>query len=114
MSEAYTPYLNLPLYYNSRDKRRNGYEIPFNYILTVELDKSSTVLDFKKGIERMLSIVPEGKHMNWVIGNQDKPRVGSRFGPQRIDGILMLALTLPGIAITYYVSQTKKSHALKW
>jgi alpha-glucosidase len=36
-----------------------------------------------------------------VLGNHDKPRVGSRYGTERIDGMLMLLLLLPGVAVTY-------------
>ena len=33
--------------------------------------------------------------------NHDKPRFGSRYGTQRIDGLLTLLMTLPGVAVTY-------------
>jgi len=36
-----------------------------------------------------------------VLGNHDKPRVGSRYGTERVDGMLMLLLLLPGVAVTY-------------
>lgn len=35
------------------------------------------------------------------LGNHDKPRFGSRYGTERIDGLLTLLLTLPGVAVTY-------------
>lgn len=35
------------------------------------------------------------------LGNHDQPRFGSRFGEERIDGLLTLLLTLPGVAVTY-------------
>ena len=35
------------------------------------------------------------------LGNHDKPRFGSRYGTQRIDGLLTLLMTLPGVAVTY-------------
>lgn len=35
------------------------------------------------------------------LGNHDKPRFGSRYGTERIDGLLALVLTLPGVAVTY-------------
>lgn len=113
MTEAYTKSTNLPLYYNSPDNKRQGCEIPFNFMFIMDLGKTATVDEFKKGVDHLLSLVPKGKYMNWVIGNHDRARVGSRFGPQRIDGMLMLAMTLPGIAVTYYVSSTYKSYTLE-
>jgi alpha-glucosidase len=35
------------------------------------------------------------------LGNHDKPRFGSRYGTERVDGLLVLLLTLPGVAVTY-------------
>lgn len=35
------------------------------------------------------------------LGNHDKPRFGSRYGTERVDGLLTLLLTLPGVAVTY-------------
>ena len=38
---------------------------------------------------------------NWVLGNHDNWRVGSRLGPHNMDGLNMAALLLPGVAVTY-------------
>lgn len=46
--------------------------------------------------------MPRDQQANWVIGNHDQPRVGSRYGVDRIDAINTLLMTLPGIAVTYY------------
>lgn len=35
------------------------------------------------------------------LGNHDKSRFGTRYGTERVDGLLTLLLTLPGVAITY-------------
>lgn len=35
------------------------------------------------------------------MGNHDQHRVASRFGKRRVDGLNMLLLALPGIAVTY-------------
>lgn len=35
------------------------------------------------------------------LGNHDKPRFASRYGIERVDGMMMLLLCLPGVAITY-------------
>lgn len=36
------------------------------------------------------------------MGSHDHSRVASRFGPERVDGMMALLLTLPGVAVTYY------------
>lgn len=38
-----------------------------------------------------------------LIGNHDQPRVASRYGAEKVDALLMLVMTLPGIAVTYNV-----------
>ena len=48
-----------------------------------------------------LDRIPEGKTPNWILGNHDYWRVGSRFGAANIDGFNMISLLLPGVAVTY-------------
>ena len=45
--------------------------------------------------------MPAGSESNWVTGSHDMGRVGSRLGDQLIDQMNMLALMLPGLAVTY-------------
>ena len=45
--------------------------------------------------------MPPGVEANWVTGSHDMGRVGSRLGDQLIDHMNMLALMLPGLAVTY-------------
>lgn len=35
------------------------------------------------------------------MGNHDKPRFASRYGTERVDGMMMMLLCLPGVAVTY-------------
>lgn len=37
------------------------------------------------------------------LGNHDNSRVGSRYGPERIDALNAMLLTLPGAGVTYNV-----------
>lgn len=104
MTEAYTNLTYVGKFYNSADGKRNGAHMPFNFELIMSLTSESNASDFKRVIEESLSIVPAGKEMNWVIGNHDRARVGSRYGEGKIDALLTLVMTLPGIAVTYMVS----------
>ncbi|CRL00644.1 CLUMA_CG013904, isoform A [Clunio marinus] len=74
---------------------------PFNFILIERLDENSDAQKFKEEIDNWITAVPSGGVSNWVLGNHDKPRFGSRYGVERIDGMMMLLLTLPGVAVTY-------------
>lgn len=104
MTEAYTNASFYRKYFASDDNKRQGPQIPFNFELIERLNRTSTAHDFKKVIDDRLALAPAGKRMNWVMGNHDRPRVGSRHGEGRIDGFLMLVMTLPGIAVIYNVS----------
>ncbi|KAL4710522.1 hypothetical protein ACJJTC_008924 [Scirpophaga incertulas] len=45
--------------------------------------------------------MPVGGTANWVNGNHDQSRLASRVGAERVDAMNLLALLLPGIAVTY-------------
>ena len=52
-------------------------------------------------VSAWLDRIPEGKTPNWILGNHDYWRVGTRFGADNIDGFNMISLLLPGVAVTY-------------
>ncbi|XP_053690081.1 maltase A3-like [Sabethes cyaneus] len=85
-----------------RDIRGNeGAQMPFNFRLITELNGTSTAYDFKNVIDSWMGIVDEKHTANWVLGNHDRSRVGTRLGEQRIDSMAMIELTLPGVSVTY-------------
>lgn len=104
MTEAYANNSAVVKYFNSDDGKREGSHMPFNFALITQLDETSTAWDFKDVIDNALAAVPKGKSFNWVLGNHDQPRVGSRYGIHKVDGLLTLVMTLPGVAVTYNVS----------
>ncbi|XP_058823710.1 maltase 1-like [Topomyia yanbarensis] len=101
MTEAYTSMDKIMLYYESADRTEQRAHFPFNFAMITELNAESKARDFKYVIDRFLENIPRGKVTNWVLGNHDQPRVGSRYGTKRIDGMLLMLLTLPGVAVTY-------------
>ncbi|XP_055604915.1 maltase 1-like [Uranotaenia lowii] len=102
MTEAYTSMDMIMRFYESDDRTEQRAHFPFNFAMITELNDRSNARDFKYVIDRGLENKPRGKITNWVLGNHDQPRVGSRYGPERIDGMLLMLLTLPGVAVTYY------------
>lgn len=102
MTEAYSLPENVMRFYGRADGTRTGSQMPFNFIMINDVTVKSTATEMKSIIENWISLIPEGKSTNWVLGNHDRPRVGTRFGEQRIDGFLALGMSLPGVAVTYY------------
>lgn len=109
MSEAYANETFTMKYYESEDGLRQGSHMPFNFVLINELNEWSSAADFKRVIDSRINALPAGRKTNWVIGNHDQPRVGSRYGVEKIDSLLTLVMTLPGIAVTYNVCPAKSN-----
>lgn len=99
MTEAYTNETKTLDYYGKNGQL--GSHMPFNFLLLGNLNVKSTAQDFLDVISRWVSVIPEGKVTNWVLGNHDTSRVATRYGRERIDAMLGLVMTLPGIAVTY-------------
>lgn len=100
MSEGYVNDTDYVKYFGNGSKK--GIQIPFNFVLIEEMDKDSTPEHVKKIIDKKIASIPSGFRLNWVLGNHDHDRISSRFGERRVDGLLTLIMTLPGIAVTYY------------
>lgn len=100
LTEAYANISSVMDYYESKDGVQ-GAQVPFNFYLISDLNMNSDARDFLSNIQRWISYMPVTGTPNWVLGNHDRPRVASRFGPERADGLNLLLLTLPGIAVTY-------------
>jgi alpha-glucosidase len=105
MSEAYTSVPNVMRYYVSDDRRKIGSHFAFNFMLINDVGPDTNAEGFKTIVlDRWFDALPEGRTSNWVLGNHDRPRIASRYGSDRVSALLTLEMTLPGVAITYYVS----------
>ncbi|XP_062563069.1 maltase A3-like [Armigeres subalbatus] len=100
MTEGYTSLEELRKYYVSAAGRL-GSHMPFNFGMINDLKIDSTADDFVEVVQSWMNIVPTGHAANWVMGNHDRPRVGTRFGQSRIDAMNMIILSLPGATVTY-------------
>ncbi|XP_001851486.2 maltase A3 [Culex quinquefasciatus] len=101
MTEGYAPLEVLHEYYVSSTSGRLGSHMPFNFGLITDITKASKAQDFVTSIQSWMAIIPEGHAANWVMGNHDRPRVGTRFGKDRIDMMNMIIHSLPGATVTY-------------
>jgi alpha-glucosidase len=100
LTEAYSDFdLNLKWY---GDEETPIAHIPFNFDLITDVDATTDVVQIKTIIDKRINAIPSFGVPNWVLGNHDNSRVGSRYTKEQIDGLNMLVLTLPGIAVTYY------------
>ncbi|XP_017106283.2 maltase A3 [Drosophila bipectinata] len=104
MVETYSGLDYVMQFYGNRTTK--GAQIPFNFqfIIGGNGDKNNTQLNaagFVKIINSWLTQMPASRTANWVMGNHDQRRVGSRYGENRIDLMNMLQMFLPGVSITY-------------
>ncbi|XP_013136071.1 PREDICTED: maltase A1-like [Papilio polytes] len=83
------------------DGEREGAQMPFNFNLITDVNGASSAAEIKYALDKFLTFKPVDKLANWVAGNHDNNRVASRFGPELVDGVNMLVLLLPGVAVTY-------------
>ncbi|CAK1544245.1 unnamed protein product [Leptosia nina] len=99
MTEAYSSPQVTMKYFG--DEQQNGAQMPFNFVLISDFNGQSSAGEIKYAIDKFLTFKPIDKLANWVAGNHDNSRVASRFGPKLVDGMNMLVLLLPGVAVTY-------------
>ncbi|XP_017066235.1 maltase A3 [Drosophila eugracilis] len=99
MAETYSPIDIVMKYYGNATTE--GAQLPFNFLLISDLSNSSNAHDYEGTILNWLQNMPKGRTANWVLGNHDHPRVGSRLGRDRVDMMNMLTATLPGASVTY-------------
>ncbi|OWR49124.1 maltase A1-like [Danaus plexippus] len=99
MTEAYSsPQITMKYFGNGE---KEGAQMPFNFVLISDVNGKSTAAEMKYALDKFLTFKPMDKLANWVAGNHDNNRVASRFSPELVDGINMIVLLLPGIAVTY-------------
>lgn len=79
---------------------RNGDELhlPFNFRL-LQLPWDAQL--FRQSVDELEAILPPFGWPNYVLGNHDRPRLASLFGPQNARTAAMLLLTLRGTPTLY-------------
>ncbi|XP_077351209.1 amino acid transporter heavy chain SLC3A1 [Festucalex cinctus] len=77
-------------------------DFPLNFYL-VDLPVNPSGIWVKYLVAHLwMANMPTGRWPNWMVGNQNAPRVASRAGHRYARVINMLLLTLPGTPTTYY------------
>ncbi|XP_035742844.1 maltase A3-like isoform X2 [Vespa mandarinia] len=99
IAESYDSVHNLIAYYGN-DTHKG---IPPTNTLFINPIHNKTDADYIKSvIDEWFHLLPENASTNWMLSNHDFSRVPSRIGLNRVDGLHMLSLLLPGQAYTYY------------
>jgi alpha-glucosidase len=100
VGEIFAPLERLVTYYGKNDECH----LPFNFSLILKTLDTYTPWD--AGVIRGLvdhydALCGEG-WPNYVLGNHDQPRFGSRFGPKNARSATLMLLTLRGTPTFYY------------
>jgi alpha-glucosidase len=74
--------------------------MPHNFALT-EL-RTWSADEIRAIVEEYESLLPAGAWPNWLLGDHDFSRIASRVGPERMQVVHMLLLTLRGTPTWYY------------
>ncbi|CAH4012727.1 unnamed protein product [Pieris brassicae] len=99
MTEVYASIKDVVRYFGDGDSE--GAQMPFNFDLITDVDASSSAADIKRAVDKFLTYKPLDRDANWVVGNHDNSRMATRYGSASVDGINMIVLLLPGVAVTY-------------
>jgi alpha-glucosidase len=96
IGEIYLPIHQLVTYYGIDGK---GAHLPFNFqLLLLPWDARQIAA----AIDQYEGVLPVGGWPNWVLGNHDQPRIGSRVGKEQARIAALLLLTLRGTPTIYY------------
>ncbi|BES96501.1 alpha-glucosidase [Nesidiocoris tenuis] len=93
--EAYTDTESVNRYYQSKST------VPFNFLMISNVKRDTNAKSLEQQVQQYLKSLPANAWPNWVIGNHDNSRIGTRMGPELIDAMNMLLLLMPGTAISY-------------
>ncbi|MGK6353739.1 alpha-amylase family glycosyl hydrolase [Sphingomonas sp. DT-207] len=96
VGEIYLPVERLMHYYGRGEA---GVHLPFNFQLIEAPWEARALAQLIADYEAAL---PAGGWPNWVLGNHDRPRAATRFGPAQARVAAMLLLTLRGTPTIYY------------
>jgi alpha-glucosidase len=97
IGELYLPIDRLVTYYG---QHLDEAQLPFNFQLLLMSGWHAETI--ARIITEYEAALPPGGWPNWVLGNHDRPRIGSRIGAAQARMAAMLLLTLRGTPTIYY------------
>ena len=104
IGEIYLPVDRLMAYYGRGEPEMH---LPFNFqLIGAPWDSrllATLIMDYEAAL-------PPGSWPNWVLGNHDRPRATTRFGPEQARVAAMLLLTLRGTPTIYYGDEIGLGH----
>ena len=77
-------------------------DFPFNFGFVNMQDMTPNAQFVSSLINTWLDASPKNAIPNWVLGNHDRKRLGTRLGHEFIDIFNLISMSLPGIAVVYY------------
>ena len=102
MTEAYASIPQQVRWYG-HNATTKGSHMPFNFALISQLNEASKAADFDAAVGSWMKAMPAWGAANWVMGNHDRSRVGSRYGADRHESLAIMTMMLPGINVIYNV-----------
>ena len=81
-------------------KKKVEFDFPFNFFLLGISEWNASAV--REVVHKWWYAMPKGAWPNWVLGNHDNPRIGTRAGLSLAPALTLLLLTLPGTPTTYY------------
>jgi alpha-glucosidase len=96
VGEIDLPVHRLVTYYGEHNDEAH---LPFNFALIQMPYDAKGIREFAEEYERA---IPPGGWPNWVLGNHDKHRIGSRVGTEQARVAQMMLLTFRGTPTCYY------------
>ncbi|KAJ9596101.1 hypothetical protein L9F63_012685 [Diploptera punctata] len=97
--ETYLPVDKVMDYYGN--KTRSIAHFPFNFELITSISHNITAAKVYNIIQTWMEHMPQDAWANWMVGNHDKSRVATRFGPELVDAMNMITMLLPGTPVVY-------------
>lgn len=104
MTECATTMDKLVLYYGNEKENKLGAHFTFNFYF-LGLSQNSTPKDVTNAIFEWFDNLPKIYTFNWLTGNHDNHRIGSKVGERNIDGYNMMLMFLPRVSITYMAEE---------
>lgn len=109
MTEVFAPIERVTKWFGE-DWNLPGSHVPNNFAFIRDITRDTNASVYKHIVDDWMLNMPA--HANgqgsWILSNHDRSRVSSRFGTNRHESMAIISMTLPGVALLYYVRENNK------